>query len=209
MLNRNFSLKMMIIVAILFCCSLLGFAQQKPIIGVAGISHESNSFSSQKTQLEDFNYQEAESPQERATNFFSQENSQTTNSGFIEGAKRYNLELYPTLLTRARPMGPVTDHAFETLLHEMIAQLKSGPKLDGILLNLHGAMVVESHPSGDEEIVRRVRKAFGPEIPIIVTHDFHANISPQIIEYADVLITFKENPHLDTYDRGLQAAEIM
>src|SRR5690606_22307259 len=98
----------------------------------------------------------------------------------IEGAKQFNLELYPALLTRARPMGFVTDHAFEILVKEMISQLKSGPKLDGILLNLHGAMVVESYPSGDEEIVRRVREAFGPKIPIIVTHDFHANITPKI-----------------------------
>jgi microcystin degradation protein MlrC len=70
-------------------------------------------------------------------------------------------------------------------------------------------MVVESYPSGDEEVVRRVRNAFGPVIPIVVTHDFHANITPKMVELCNVLITFKENPHLDTYDRGFQAAEIM
>ncbi|HLU90646.1 MAG TPA: M81 family metallopeptidase, partial [Cyclobacteriaceae bacterium] len=172
-----------------------GQAQQKPIIGVAGISHESNSFSSQPTKLEDFAFSPGVSAEERAKQFFSLANSQTTSSGYIEGAKRFNLELYPALLTRARPMGPVTDQAFETLTGEMIAQLKSGPKLDGILLSLHGAMVAENYPSGDEEIVKRVRKAFGPKMPIIVTHDFHANITPKIVEYADVLITFKENPH--------------
>src|SRR5690606_34371744 len=107
----------------------------------------------------DFDVRLKASQQERSKAFFSLANAQTTSSGYIEGAKQFNLELYPALLTRARPMGPVTDHAFEILVKEMISQLKSGPKLDGILLNLHGAMVVESYPSGDEEIVRRVREA--------------------------------------------------
>jgi len=185
------------------------FAQDKPIIGVAGIAHESNSFSSQLTTLDLFGFQLGETQKELAKKFFSSANSQTISSGYIEGAKRYGLELYPTVVTGARPMGPVTDKAFNTLMEEIIKQLKAAPKLDGILLNLHGAMVVESYPSGDEEIVRRVREAFGPKMPIIVTHDFHANVSPKLIEYSNVLITFKENPHLDTFDRGLQAAEIM
>jgi microcystin degradation protein MlrC len=209
MMKNNKFRRIILIVPTLFLSVLSGLAQEKPIIGVAGISHESNSFSSHKTTLDDFNFRLGEDPKDRAEKFFSLANAQTTSSGYIEGAKRFGLELFPALLANARPMGPVTDHAFETLVKEMISQLQTGPKLDGILLNLHGAMVVESYPSGDEEIVRRVREAFGPDMPIIVTHDFHANISPKIIEFSDVLITFKENPHLDTFDRGVQAAEIM
>lgn len=184
-------------------------AQEKPIIGVAGISHESNSFSTQKTTLEDFNVQWEQTDRERTEAFYAMASARTINSGYIEGAKRFGLQLFPVLLTGARPMGPVTDAAFEVLMESMIKQLKAGPQLDGILLNLHGAMVVESFPSGDEEIVKRVRKAFGPKMPIVVTNDFHANITPGIIENSNVLITFKENPHLDTFDRGLQAAEII
>ena len=53
-------------------------------------------------------------------------------------------------------------------------------------LALHGAMYTEEFPHGDEEIVRRVRAALGPEVPLVVTHDFHANISPGIVELTDV-----------------------
>lgn len=207
--NKAILLKKIALVFILILPGFYAISQKKPIIGVAGITHESNSFSNQKTTLEDFDVQLGESYQSRAEKFFGLANAQTTRSGYIEGSKRFGLELFPALLTGARPKGPVTDDAFETLMTEMITQLKAGPKLDGILLHLHGAMVVESYPSGDEEIVRRVREAFGPNMPIIVTHDFHANITPDMIKYSDVLITFKENPHLDTYDRGIQAAEIM
>jgi microcystin degradation protein MlrC len=95
------------------------------------------------------------------------------------------------------------------MMQEILSQLKAVPKLDGLLLNLHGAMVVENYPDGEEEILRRIREILGSEIPIVVTHDFHANITPKTLEYSDVLITYKENPHLDAFDRGLQAAEII
>lgn len=185
------------------------FSQLKPMIGVAGIAHESNTFNVQKTTLKDFGVILGESQQERSKRFFAGATAKTISAGYIEGAKRFGLDLYPTLITSAQPKGPVTDEAFNAMMKEIISGLKAGPKLQGILLNLHGAMIVESYPSGDEEIVRRVREAFGAAMPIIVTHDFHANITPKLVELCNVLITFKENPHLDTYDRGIQAADIM
>jgi microcystin degradation protein MlrC len=194
---------------LLIIVSLPALSQTKPIIGVAGIAHESNSFNVIKTELSDFHVKLGESQQERGKHFFAGSTAKTTSAGYIEGAKQFGLELYPTLITSATPRGPVTDQAFNTIMNEIITGLKAGPKLQGILLNLHGAMVVESYPSGDEEVVRRVRNAFGPAIPIVVTHDFHANITPKMVELCNVLITFKENPHLDTYDRGFQAADIM
>lgn len=199
----------MIIVTTLSFSSLTGISQVKPLIGVAGISHESNSFNIYKTNLEDFNVNIKEGREERIDRFFANGNAKNISAGYIEGARRFGLELYPTIVTSATPKGPLTTETFNTLMNEIIRDLKAGPKLQGILLNLHGAMIVDDYPSGDQEIVKRVREAFGPEMPIIVTHDFHANITPEIIKYSDVLITFKENPHLDTYDRGMQAAEIM
>lgn len=190
-----------------FALGLALSAQQKPVIGVAGISHESNSFNVNNASLEDFG---GVTPQPTLAEFEAQYGpASSTVSGYVHGAKQYGLELYPTLVTRATPEGPVTDHAFETLMAEILKRLKAAPKLDGIFLALHGAMVVESFPSGDAEITRRVREAFGPDMPIIVTHDFHANVTPDIVRDSDVLITFKENPHIDTKERGIQAAKIM
>ncbi|HET8550668.1 MAG TPA: M81 family metallopeptidase, partial [Bryobacteraceae bacterium] len=87
--------------------------------------------------------------------------------------------------------------------------LKAAPKLDGILLALHGALVVEGYPQGDEEIVRRVRNAFGPSIPIVVTHDFHGNPSPELVRLCTALVSYQQNPHLDTRQRGRRAASIL
>jgi microcystin degradation protein MlrC len=165
----------------------------RPRIAVAGISHESNSFNPSKTTLEEFDWSKE---QTTADDFIRRyENQNNTVAGYVEGAKRFGLELYPTVVVSATPKGPVTDNALNTLMAEILRQLKAAPKLDGVLLALHGAMVVESYPSGDAEIVRRVREAMGKDFPIIVTHDFHANVTPDIVRDSNVLITYKENPH--------------
>ncbi len=177
------------------------------MIAVAGISHESNSFNVHSTRLEDFRPAiGVESPE-----VFLEERAKerTTVSGYIAGAERFGLELYPLLVCAATPKGPVTERAFETLTEAILEGLRDAPELDGVFLALHGAMVVETFPSGDAEIARRVRETVGPDVPVIVTHDFHANITPDIVEHSNALITYKENPHIDTFERGLQAAEIM
>ena len=65
---------------------------------------------------------------------------------------------------------------FEELCKRLIDGLTSIEGLDGVLLALHGAMYSQEFPHADEEIARRVRNAIGPNVPLMVTHDFHANI---------------------------------
>ena len=90
------------------------------------------------------------------------------------------------MLTGAVPKGPVTDDAFNRITSELIQQLQSAPKLDG-----------------------RLRNALGPKFPIVVTHDFHAKVSQEIVDLTTALSTYKESPLIDTWDRDVQAARIM
>jgi microcystin degradation protein MlrC len=137
-MNNNFLKRLLVLFVVSIFTSALGFSQVKPIIGVAGISHESNSFNIKKTDLEDFSVTLGESQQERSKRFFAGSTAKTTTAGYIAGAKQFGLELYPTLVTGASPRGPVTDRAFNVIMNEIITGLKAGPKLQGILLNLHG-----------------------------------------------------------------------
>ncbi len=179
---------------------------RRPLIAIASIIHESNTFSSAVTELSDFACREI-CPADRALAEWAEGNDEI--SGFIEGARKWDLGLFPVLAASATPGGPVTDSALEALSGELISRLQSVPSLDGLLLALHGAMVVQSWPHGDAEIVRRLRAAVGPEFPIVVTHDFHGNISTEMVEMTAALITYKQNPHLDMRVRGIQAAGIM
>ena len=177
-------------------------------VAIAGISHESNSFNPTKATLADFEAEDALSGDRKAW-LETNAKSNTNAAGMIAGAAHYGMELYPIHFFNAVPRGPIDDRGFDIMVSRIVEGLKKGPAYDGLLLVLHGAMVVSSYPSGDAEIVRRVRKAMGPAFPIGVTHDFHANVDPAIIANANIVITGKECPHLDTKARGFQTAEIL
>jgi microcystin degradation protein MlrC len=167
-------------------------------IAIGSIMHESNSFNAEPTILSDFRMREGD---------WGTGNSEV--AGFIEEGSRRGFEIAPAIYAAAVPKGPVASAAFEELTARLIRPMREAKELDGILLALHGAMFTEEFPHADEEIVRRVRDTLGREIPLVVTHDFHANISPALVELTDVLITYQQNPHIDTKQRGELAASIL
>ena len=171
-------------------------------IATAGFSHESNSFYSQPTQLEDFGGCEGADVISQYAGTFHEI------AGYIVGAEQFGYELYPLLATAATPGGPVTADTYEHFVGRILSGLEAAPKLDGVLLALHGAMVAEEFPQADGETVRRVRALVG-DLPIAVTHDYHANVPPELVDAADSLIIYKTNPHIDQRERGLQAASIL
>jgi len=190
-----------------FATMLAANAQQQQFrVAIGGFMHESNSFNPSRTMLADYSVQEGGQGEDLLALWSK---SQNELAGYIEGGKRANLELVPTVFANATPKGPLAKETFSTILGRLQNKLKTVGKIDGLLLALHGAMVAEDYPHGDEEIVRRLRAQLGPEFPIIVTHDFHANVSPEIVKLSTVLITYKQCPHLDTRERGVQAATIM
>lgn len=165
-------------------------------IAIGSIMHESNSFNPEPTTLSDFRMREGD---------WATGNSEV--AGFIEEGARRGFEIVPAIYAAAASKGPVTSAAFEELTARLLQSLNNS--LDGVLLALHGAMFTEEFPHADQEIVRRVRAAVGPNVPLVVTHDFHANISPALVELTDVLITYQQNPHIDTKQRGVLAASIL
>src|SRR3981081_4435723 len=166
-------------------------------IAAASIMHESNSFCKDVTQLSDFIFREATLAAWGA--------NRNEVAGFLDGAIEAGFEIVPGLYAVATPSGPVAADAFEELARCSLEALRAAAPFDGVMLALHGAMYSETYPHADEEIVRRVREQIGPGKPLVVTHDFHANISPEIVALCDALITYQQNPHVDTYDRGLRA----
>ncbi|MXY99312.1 M81 family metallopeptidase [Candidatus Poribacteria bacterium] len=172
-------------------------------IAIGGIMHESNTFSDTRTDYGAFSQTFARS----LINAWSETHHEM--AGFIQGASEYDYTAYPTLMASATPAGPVTDDAFDRLTDMLIQHLKSIPKYDGLLLALHGALVAESFPDGDGEILRRLREELGRDLPIVVTLDQHANVSEQMAAESTALVIYKTTPHIDQRQRGHQAAELM
>jgi microcystin degradation protein MlrC len=107
------------------------------------------------------------------------------------------------------PGGRVTRHAYETLRQGLLQRLAGARPVDGVLLALHGAMVAEGEDDCEGDILARVRDLVGPACPIVCVLDMHGNVSPGMVEAADVLIAFDTNPHQDTAERGEEASQIL
>ncbi|HRA31411.1 MAG TPA: M81 family metallopeptidase [Thermomicrobiales bacterium] len=181
-----------------------------PRVAIGGISHETNTFSSIQTTLTDF--------QRRAlargrTIIETSRGAGTALGGMVDTSLALRWDLVPTLFASATPSGRIRRGAFESLANELVGGIAAAAGepagLAGVLLALHGAMVAEALDDADGEILRRVRRAVGPDVPIAVVLDSHANMTPQMVEHADILLAYETYPHIDTYARGSQAVRLL
>src|SRR5204863_9844065 len=108
---------------------------------------------------------------------------------------------------RAPPSRPVEDAAYEHIT-ETILEAAARGGFDGIMLDLHGAMVTESMEDGEGQFLKRLRTV-DPKTPIAVSLDMHANLYDEIIATATVLTGYRTYPHIDTYERAKLAGEIL
>src|SRR5438477_8000727 len=128
-------------------------------------------------------------------------------AGFIAAAEAERWELVPTIFTAATPCAYVTEDAFERIARVLVDGIAAAGRLDAIYLDLHGAMVTEHLDDGEGEILARVRKVIGKDLPLVVSLDLHANVTPQMVEQADALIAYRTYPHVDMADTGRAAAK--
>src|SRR5262245_28468493 len=128
--------------------------------------------------------------------------------GFIEAAGNFGFDLVPLGMAWATPSGPVTDEFFEHFCDALATGVRMA-KPDGVLIALHGAMVTPRFPSADTEVLRRLRDAVGPGVPLAATLDFHGNVSPVMGDHANALVGYQTYPHIDQRQRGLLAAQLL
>src|SRR6201995_5063567 len=127
-------------------------------------------------------------------------------AGFIEAADEKGWELVPTIFAAATPSAHVTEDAFERIAKVMVDGIAAAGPIDAVYLDLHGAMVTEHFDDGEGEILARVRHVIGKNLPLVVSLDLHANVSPEMIEHADALIAYRTYPHVDMAETGRACA---
>lgn len=181
-------------------------ASSRARVAIGGILHETHTFMMNGTTLADFAAQSLRFGDELLS---SMRNTGAGIGGMIDRAIEYNWRLLPTLYAAAMPAGTVTEGTYRKLLSELTSRLAQHMPLDGVLLALHGAMVADGELDAEADIVAQARAIVGDAVPIVVLLDMHGNISPRLVELADVLLAYDTNPHTDAYARGLDAAEIM
>jgi len=127
--------------------------------------------------------------------------------GFITVAEEAGAELHVAVAGEANPSGTVEDEAFDRIAAPILEAVSRGG-WDGILLDLHGAMVTRSQEDGEGELLRRIR-AIDPSTPIGVTLDMHANIYDDIVRLATVVTGYHTYPHVDVREAGERAARVI
>src|SRR5213078_4276385 len=169
---------------------------------VAMFSHETNTFSTIPTDRRQF---EARDLRYGGELLEAYRGTGTCLGGMIDVAEARGVTLVPSLAAAAAPAGRVAAAFYEETTRRVLADLATAGRLDGVLLDLHGAMVPEGLDDGEGDLITAVRAAVGPSVPIAVTLDFHGNLSAAMVHDATLLHGYKTYPHVDMAERGAEA----
>ena len=176
-------------------------------IAVGGFQHETNTFAPSKATIEDFLRPGAWPGLTRGEGLFEAVAGINIGiAGFVEAAQAQGHDLLPLSWSQATPSAHVTEDAYERIVAEIVEDLEKLEDLDGLYLDLHGAMVAEHVDDGEGEMLRRIRAAIGPELPIVVSLDLHANVTEAMVEFSDCLEIYRTYPHVDMAATGKRAA---
>ncbi|MGG5808190.1 M81 family metallopeptidase [Falsiroseomonas sp. CW058] len=182
-------------------------------IAVGGFLHESHSFAPLPTGWADFLAPGGWPPVQRPAGLVAGlRDTAVPAAGAIRALEAAGAAIAPLSWGFANPAGPVTAEAFERLaaliLADLQAAMEAGP-LDGLYLDLHGAMVADGFPDAEGELLRRARAILGPDVPIAASLDPHCNLTAAMVRHADALAPFRTYPHVDMRDAGARAVALL
>jgi len=176
-------------------------------IATGGIIHETSTCVDTRTTTEDFEFSRGIIRGQDILERFRGANVCT--GGFIDGAEKHGFELAGLLRASAFPGGLIRRDDYDALKAELLERLEATMPVDGVLLDLHGAMVVEGIHDGDGDVVAAVREVVGEDCPIVFTQDLHGNHTQRRVQSGDALIGFDTFPHVDMAERGREAADLI
>jgi microcystin degradation protein MlrC len=169
------------------------------------ISHETNTFSILPTTLDLYKARRYYRGEEIVRAFSG---TKTEMGAHLDAARKYGWKLVQPIAAAATPGGKTPAKDWAHLSGAVIEACKEGP-FDGVLLSLHGAMVTEDQDDAEGDLLRRLREKLGPDVPIAISLDIHANVSDAMARMANILISYRTYPHIDQYERGLEAADFL
>jgi microcystin degradation protein MlrC len=179
-------------------------------IAIARFSHETCTFCPRPTKVDDF---------EKGGVYYGQEVIEKARGikgyvrGFVKVAEEQGVELVG-ILDASRSWGGssgswLTPDCFNKYVDGIAEGLEKVGKIDGVFLSLHGAMAAKEYHKPEAEVARRVRVTVGPNIPIMVTLDLHANEDHELTDITDAVFIIKTYPHVDKEETGMTAARWM
>ena len=179
-------------------------------IAVGGFQHETNTFAPSKADYAAFEdgggwpeltFGDSIAPRLAGANIPA--------AGAIDALHRLGHRTVGLAWGAASPSAHVTRDAFERIAGDIVARLAAAGPVDGVYLDLHGAMVTEHLHDGEGELLARVRRLVGPRVPVIASLDLHANVSQAMVSESDGLVAYCTYPHVDMAATGERAAQLL
>jgi len=168
----------------------------------ACIAHETHGFNRIPTCLDDFDIESSEGIA-RATD------GDSGWAGLFQVASEQGWQVVHPLSAGAMPSGPASKETFEALWSRIEPSMRADGPFDAVLWLLHGGMMTQHLDDPEGEIVRRTRAILGDSIPIAVSLDIHANVSPAMVRQTNIICGYHTTPHIDLRETGLRAARLL
>jgi len=167
-------------------------------IAIAGFQHETNTFAPFNADWDDFVI--ADSWPGMLIGGAAMNSTRGMNRPFAGASAALEAaplaEAVPVLWCAAEPSGPVTDRAFDRIVDMILEGVTQAGQIDGIFLDLHGAMVTERYADGEAELLARLRARVGRALPLGFRLDLHANLPAPLVALSDGLAVYRPAPHL-------------
>ena len=170
---------------------------------IAQMKHETNTYSPVPTPLSRFTAG-GTVPLEGRAAYDAYKGTGSAIGAFIDLAEKAGADISIPVAANAWPSGPVEDAAYEYIVERICVDVAKG--CDAVFLDLHGAMVTQSHDDGEGELLRRIR-AIDRDVPIGVALDMHTNFYPAIAEHATAVAGYQTYPHIDMDGTGERAGK--
>jgi microcystin degradation protein MlrC len=172
---------------------------------IAQMKHETNTYSPVPTPLARFAHS-SDTPPEGDAAIAAYRGTGSALGAFIELAEAAGAQFTVPIAASAWPSGPVDDRAFDHIAQRICDAVAQG--CDGVLLDLHGAMVTQSHEDGEGELLRRIR-AIAPQVPIAAAMDMHTNLYDAFAQKVQVIAGYQTYPHIDMFETGQRAGRAL
>ena len=173
---------------------------------IAQFMHETNTFSKLPTTLDDYRRRwliEGDAVVPRFTG------TRNELGGYIDSANKLGWQPVWAGAANATPSGKLTKECWETIRDRIVGAARLAGELDGVCLSLHGAMVSETEDDAEGALLELLRGVVGPDVPIATTLDLHANATERMALNANALVSYRTYPHIDGYERAVQAAALV
>lgn len=169
----------------------VGMARHR--IGIAGIAIESSTFSPRRTGIADFRVT-------RADDLLARYGFLAAGSPLREAA-----EWVPLMHAVSLPGGAVLPDVYTQLRDEIVERI-TATTVDGLFLDIHGAMSVVGMDDAEADLVEAIRAALGAAPLISASMDLHGNVSERLIRQLDLVTCYRLAPHEDAWQTRERAA---